>query len=223
MRSKLADVQEITTFRESLYRLFSECLLRPPGGAVAAAWQDPEWRGSLARLLDLPLSILPRNGELSDELELATEFARLFVVPATMTCPFESYHRIPWPVEDAAYGSLLACATHRVQQIYRSWRARPEAETEEVPDHAATELRFMAMLVALERQVRAAGDDGLLAATLHAQADFLDEHILAWFPAWMATVQARARLPYYRSLVEVLLRFLEVDRNTLESIVAARS
>jgi TorA maturation chaperone TorD len=96
-------------------------------------------------------------------------------------------------------------------------------ETEEVSDHAATELRFMAMLVALERQVRAAGDDGLLAATLRAQADFLDEHILAWFPAWTATVKARARLPYYRSLVDVLLRFLEVDRNTLESIVALRS
>ena len=121
MRSRTADEQEITTFRESLYRFFSECLLRPPGGAVAAAWQDPEWRASLARLLDLPLSILPRNGELGDDMELATDFARLFVVPATMTCPFEFYYRIPSPVpEDAAYGPLLACATQKVQQAYRS-------------------------------------------------------------------------------------------------------
>jgi TorA maturation chaperone TorD len=81
----------------------------------------------------------------------------------------------------------------------------------------------MAMLVALERQVRATGDDEPLNPILRAQADFLDQHILAWFPTWMATVQAVARLPYYRSLVEVLSRFLEVDRNTLGSLMAMRS
>ena len=223
MKTDATAIQEVTAFRESLYPFFSECFLRSPAGTTAAAWQDPEWRASLLRLLDLPASHLPSTGELGDATELAVEYAHLFVVPATHTCPFEFYHRARVrAAEDAGFGPLLASSA-AVQQIYHSWGLRPEMETEEVSDHAATELRFMAMLVALERQVRAAGDDGLLAATLRAQADFLDEHILAWFPAWTATVKARARLPYYRSLVDVLLRFLEVDRNTLASIVALRS
>jgi TorA maturation chaperone TorD len=94
-------------------------------------------------------------------------------------------------------------------------------ESEEVPDHAATELLFMAMLVAIERQLRAVGDDRELASVLRAQTAFLDQHILAWFPGWTATVQARALLPFYRSLVQLLTRFLEVDRNTLQLLVGA--
>lgn len=223
MKTNPTAIEEVTAFRESLYYFFSECVLRPPTGALAASWQDSEWRASLLRLLDLPASLLPTDGELGDATELAVEHARLFVVPSTHTCPFEFYHLAGGRVaQDAGFGPLLASSA-AVQQIYRSWGLRPEMETDEVPDHAATELHFMAMLVALERHVRAAGDDGSLAVILRAQADFLDEHILAWFPAWMPTVQARARLPYYRSLIDVLSRFLEVDRNTLESIVPPQS
>ena len=223
MNTRPAPVQEITAFRESLYYFLSECLLRSPTGTLAASWQDSEWRASLLRLLDLPASLLPSHAELGDVTELAVEYAQLFVVPSTHTCAFEFYHRAGGRVaENTGFGPLLASSA-AVQQIYRSWGLRPEMETEEVPDHAATELRFMAMLVALERQARTAGDDGPVAATLRAQADFLDEHVLAWFPAWMATVRAQARLPYYRSLVEVLSRFLEVDRKTLECMLALRS
>lgn len=211
-----SSIVEITTFRESLYRFFSECLLRPPAGALAASWRDRGWRASLLRLLDLPDSLMPGDEELRKETALAVEHARLFVVPTSHTCPFEFYHRAgDRTVEDTGYGPLLASSA-AVQQIYRSWGLCPEMETQEVPDHAATELRFMAMLVSLERQLRVGGNDEPLANILRAQADFLDSHILAWFPAWMATVRASARLPYYRSLIEILSRFLDVDRNTLE-------
>ncbi len=222
MKPAPPDVQEITAFRESLYRFFSDCLLRPPVDRAAAAWRDPEWRAGLLRLLDLPPSEWSPNLDPGDGQALAAEHARLFLVPATQTCPFESYHRTPRPVaEEVALGPLLGSAAAAVHQAYRSWGLRPEAETEEVPDHAATELRFMGMLVAIERHLRSRGADGPLVAVLRAQADFLDQHILAWFPAWIATVQARARLPFYRALVHLLARFLEVDRRTLELLEPA--
>lgn len=223
MTSEPPDAREITAFRESLYRFFSDCLLRPPQDSAAAAWRDPEWRAALLRLLDLPPSALPPDLELGDGEMLAAEHARLFLVPATQTCPFESYHRTPRPVTEegvVAFGPLPGKATIAVHKTYGSWGLRPEQETEEVPDHAATELRFMAMLVGIEGQIRTGEDDGQLNAVLSAQADFLDQHILAWFPVWTATVQARARLPFYRTLVHLLVRFLQTDRHTLELLVA---
>lgn len=222
MKTEAQDIQEIAAFRESLYRFFSDCLLRPPANHIAAAWQDPEWREGLLRLLDLPSADFAPSLDLADSQALAAEHARLFLVPATQTCPFESYHRAGEMAPGKPLsGPLLAGAAAAVRQVYRSWRLRPEAETEEVPDHAATELRFMAMLIAMERQQRAAGDHDALHRALRAQAEFLDAHIMAWVPTWTAIVQARAHLPFYRSLLQLLARFLEVDRGTLGVLVEA--
>lgn len=221
MKPEPPDVQEIARFRESLYRFFSDCLLRPPTDHAVAAWQDPAWRAGLRRLLDLPSSDLLPPLDPDEREMLAAEHARLFLVPATQTCPVEFYHSAGRPLaEDGPYGRLLASAV-AARDVYRSWKLRPEMETEEVPDHAATELRFMAMLVAMERQLRASGDEAQLASVWRAQASFLDQHILVWFPRWTATVQARALLPFYRCLVQLLIRFLELDRSTLGELAGA--
>lgn len=222
MTSVSSNIQEILTFRESLYRFFSECLLRPPSGSVAVAWRDAEWRGAFARLLDLLPSALPSVAELDDGKALAVEHARLFLLPATQTCPFQSYHEVTQAAaQDEGFRASPAGTAAAVQRVYRSWGLCPEEQTEEVSDHAATELRFMAMLVAIEGRVRANGAGGPLCAVLSAEADFLDQHILNWFPAWTALVQARARLPFYPALVHLLMRFLEMDRHTLELFIGS--
>ncbi len=77
----------------------------------------------------------------------------------------------------------------------------------------------MSVLVAIEAQLRASGADKELAGVLQAQKEFLDRHILAWLPAWMAVMRVRARLPFYRALVYLLQQFLEVDRRTLELLI----
>lgn len=213
------DLKEITAFRESLYHFFSESLLRPPDDRALAVWRDAEWRSALLRLLDLPSVSLPSDSELGSGKELAAEHARLFHVPATQTCPFESYHRA---TQHSDSGHLRANRTAEVLQVYRSWGLRPELLTEEVPDHAATQLLFMGKLISLESQLRAEGDDRQLTSALRAQKSFLDEHILVWFPAWITEVKKRAPHPFYRSVAQLLARFLEVDRNTLGLLLEVR-
>jgi len=106
-------------------------------------------------------------------------------------------------------------AVAQVAELYRSWGLDPAAETNEVPDHAATLLRFMALLIGVEGRLREQKEEAGLAAVLRQQAEFLDSHILSWFPRWLDRMRQSARMPFYRVLADLLERFLEKDRRTL--------
>ena len=99
----------------------------------------------------------------------------------------------------------------------------------ELPDHAAFELEFLSHLCAKEAKAREDDRPEEVAGLLRVQRNFLDRHLLLWFPALVHNVRLAAPVGFYRDIADVahalvvhdrdLIAVLEVDCN--EPAVAA--
>ena len=216
--------EEITSFRESVYRLFSRCLLQAPSMELRSLFENSEWRESARILLGAESEELCRDFANQAGLErLAIEHAALFVVPGPQqTFPFETSYRERRVVdEESRPGRMLGYTAVQVQRSYLEWGLPTDLDTDELPDHAGVELRFMALLVAAERLARNYADTRYGAAILRAEADFLRGHILEWFPQWIECLCQRARWPFYKSAARLLQSFLEAEKTTLDQLLDA--
>ncbi len=83
-----------------------------------------------------------------------------------------------------------------------NWRTRPE-------DHLALELQFLAYLLVPER-----GD------TLTEAAQFLDEHVLRWLPAFAQRVAERCRTRFFAALAQLTTAYCEELRDLLALVLA---
>ena len=215
---------EITSFRESVYQLFSRCLLQAPSMELRSLFENPEWRESAPILLGTESKDLWRDFANEADVErLATEHAALFVVPGPQqTFPCETSYREQRVVDGKRRpGPILGYTAVQVQRAYLDWGLPPDLNTDELPDHAGVELRFMALMAAAERLSRNSTEKCCAAAILRAEADFLNGHILQWFPQWLECVYQRARWPFYKSVATVLRDFLETEKTTLDLLLSA--
>lgn len=217
---------EIAAFRESVYQLFSRCLLQPPSKELRSQFQDPEWRQSARILLGAESENLCRDFAHEADVErLAVEHASLFVVPGPQqTFPFETSYRESSVVDGHSRpGRMLGYTALQIQRTYLGWGMPTDLYTDELPDHAGVELRFMALLASAERLTRNRVDKRCSGAILRAEAEFLDDHILQWFPQWLECVHQRARWPFYRSGAMLLRNFLEAEKVTLDQLLHANT
>ena len=51
------------------------------------------------------------------------------------------------------------------------------------------------------------------------ELEFLDNHLLRWFPRLRSTVEEWARLDFYRAVVRLTERFLVLDRSYLSQLL----
>jgi len=149
--------------------------------------------------------------------ELEREFMDLFVVPnPRYVAPYESVYRDRWLLEPASGTEpgtrpaplvmerlLMGESTMAVRQAYLQVGVLPE---EDLPDHIANELRFMAHLWAREAE---AGGDAPGLADLRQR--FREEHLLKWIGQLHEKVAERERLGYYRVALEVAETVLQGD------------
>ncbi len=209
---------ETTAFRLSLYRLFSECLLHVPSPERLSVLAHPRFMESARILLGSGLenlcSALPKHADVRD---LATEYAALFVIPGpSHTCPYETYYRDRYlRPTNCRPARMLGYTALQVQRAYAQWRVPADLNGEELPDHAGVELRFMSFLIAAEKRLNGSSLEAPLTAVARAQAEFLSDHILRWFPEWLDYVIRRACQPFYKTAAIILKRFLEVERDGL--------
>ncbi|MBI3694344.1 MAG: molecular chaperone TorD family protein [Acidobacteria bacterium] len=213
---------EITAFRGSVYQIFSECILRPPTREILAVFANAEWRESACALLGPEVRNLCTDLAPRQEAEyLAVEHSALFVVPGPQqTFPYETNYREKRVLNgESRPGLRLGRAASEVVKTYQEWGMRADLETDELPDHAGVELRFMSMLVAAEGLAWEAHAEPSAVSLQQAQSGFLDRHVLQWFPQWLQFVHQRARRPFYRSASLVLQGFLETEKVTLNRLL----
>lgn len=217
---------EIAAFRQSIYHIFSECLLHPPSTQRLPLFQDLAWRQSAVALLGPEMEQLCVNlvGQ-ADANALAVEHAALFVVPGPQqTFPFETNYRQKISVEGKSKpGKMLGRPAAQVRTFYQEWGLPGDLQTDELPDHAGVELRFMSLLVAAERLAVDCSDEACARGILLAEAEFLNAHIMQWFPQWLECVRQRSHQIFYRTAVTVLKRFLETEQVTLDQLISAAS
>jgi len=149
--------------------------------------------------------------------ELEREFMDLFVVPnPRYVAPYESVYRDRWLLEPASGTEpgkgpaplvmerlLMGESTMAVRQAYLQAGVLPE---EDLPDHIANELRFMAHLWAREAEA-----DGEAAGLADLRQRFREEHLLKWIGQLREKVAERERLGYYRVALEVAEAVLQGD------------
>ena len=150
-------------------------------------------------------------------IELEREFMDLFVVPnPRYVAPYESVYRDRWLLEPAPVTEpgkspaplamarlLMGESTMAVRQAYLQAGVLPE---EDLPDHIANELRFMAHLWAREAEA-----DGEAPALGDLRQRFREEHLLQWIGQLREKVAERDRLGYYRVALEVAEAVLQGD------------
>lgn len=189
--------------RKNLYAFLANVLTsRPTADSVGRVRQ-------MAEVLGIPCREAWPIGDLEQE------YVELFVVPnPRYVAPYESVYRDAWLLPVAhdpespfaarsrmIKGLVMGESTAAVQECYRDAGLVP---SEELPDHIANELRFMAYL--WERETQTPQEGGRY-ATLRAR--FRDEHLLKWVGQLHDRILESERLRYYSvalKLAELILR-----------------
>jgi TorA maturation chaperone TorD len=197
--------ETIAEERSRLYAFLASVLCSAPTADTARAVCQ------LASALGIPC---PEGLALGD---LEREFMDLFVVPnPRYVAPYESVYRDRWLLEPASGNEpgqgdtpqvverlLMGESTMAVRQAYLRVGVLPE---DDLPDHIANELRFMAHLWAREAE---AGGDAPALADLRQR--FREEHLLKWIGQLHKQVAEKERLGYYRAALEVAEAVLQTD------------
>ena len=141
--------------------------------------------------------------------DLEREYMDLFVVPnPRYVAPYESVFRDSWsnPVEGGApiRGLLMGDSSLAVRRCYDEAGVAP---ADELPDHVATELQFMAWLWALQ----AAPESGDVAAVAELRSRFRADHVARWIADLRGRVAERDRLGFYAAALRVTEAVIESD------------
>lgn len=223
--------------RETLYRFLAALVSDPRGPAwealvldshsqavtrLAADLLHDAFAGAPAALGfgELPIEDLdmrPVLQELARPLdELRDEYVRTFGLVFNRECPpYETEYQRN---EDTFF---------RAQQMadiggfYRAFGLQPGADRGERPDHIATELEFMSLLLHKQRTAFGRSEEDIALAAEHcevcrqAQADFLREHLGWWTPAFAHAVRRKAEQGICFATAGLLAAFLPVERTVL--------
>jgi TorA maturation chaperone TorD len=141
--------------------------------------------------------------------DLEREYMDLFVVPnPRYVAPFESVFRDSWsnPVEGGAAvrGLLMGDSSLAVQRCFDEAGVAPK---DELPDHVASELQFMAWL--WQQQAERESSDVTAIAELRSR--FRADHVARWIADLSGRVAERDRLGFYAAALRVTEAVIEGD------------
>ncbi len=187
-------------------------------GFLAGVFCSPPTADSVHAVSQMALTLGISCPEALPLSELEREFMDLFVVPnSRYVAPYESVYRDRWVLGPAAGtepGSgaapltmerlLMGESTMGVRQAYLQVGILPE---EELPDHIANELRFMAYTWARQAESPA----GEVSAWVEFRESFCREHLLKWIGQLREKVAESDKLGYYRAALQVAEVVLQED------------
>jgi TorA maturation chaperone TorD len=109
---------------------------------------------------------------------LQAEYVRLFInaLPEVSCPPYGSFY---------LEGALMGESTVRLRNLYLSYGW----QTDEMADHIAVELEFLALLAALS-------EDG----AIQEDYKFVWDHLNLWVPAFLERVEENDRIGFYRAV-----------------------
>jgi TorA maturation chaperone TorD len=124
-----------------------------------------------------------------DLMALQGEYVRLFInaLPEVPCPPYGSFY---------LEGILMGESTVKLKKLYASYGW----QTDEMADHIAVELEFMALLTAL-------GPDG----PIQEDCQFVRDHLNAWAPAFLDQVAENDRSGFYGSVSRYAKKILCSD------------
>ncbi len=186
--------------RSRFFWWLAEWFLGPPDSDRIASLPAPE-SDTPATALDAAWQTLARASPETDAAtleRLGVEFTRLFsgmqegMGPPP---PFESVWREDRLIGESTVAVIEAYARAGFADIDPG--AGPQ-------DHAAVELKFMALLALREAEARRANETDKARRRLDQQRDFLGRHLTAWAPRWADAIIGQSREPLFAALAGLL-------------------
>lgn len=144
------------------------------------------------------VAAMPTSIRQEDLDELAAEYAAIYLTGAYQASPYESV----WTDDEhlmcqAAMNDLRAIYSQAGLAV-ENWRNRPD-------DH------FVFQLLYIAHQLQNARDE----SDCKAVADFMDQHLLGWFDAFVELVGRRSRNPFYVRLLQLTAAWCHEARSVL--------
>ena len=141
--------------------------------------------------------------------ELAVDYVRAFIGSGndgfSAAYPYESVYTSPKRL-------MMQDARDEVLVLYRAFGLDKQESWKEGEDHIALELEFEQILC--ERAIAAyeAGDEDECLKLLLSQRNFLEDHLLAWYPMMAADLQKFPQTDFYKGLGRQADRRLPAQR-----------
>ena len=110
-------------------------------------------------------------------------------------------------------------ARDEVLMLYRAAGLEKLESEKEAEDHIAYELEFMAILTSRTIEVLRKGDEELAVSYLLQQRNFLEDHLLRWYPMMADDIAKFAKTSFYRGVGLITLGFLNSDAEFLNDLL----
>jgi putative dimethyl sulfoxide reductase chaperone len=165
--------------------------LAPP--SAESVDDTAELAETLAELPGAPASLRALASELAgcDASELAVAHERLFTGDVRLP-PYEGSYEID-PFRQARQMADVA-------GFYRAFGADAHGPETERPDHAGTELEFLAFLGLRRLEAETGGDEETATRCAEIEDDFLTAHAGRWLPVFFSRLADEAAHPVHRAL-----------------------
>lgn len=153
------------------------------------------------------------EGEMESTLhELAADYARVFLMGRGSVHPYESAYT-------SDKGLLMQEAFRDVQACYAASGFEVSPDSDEMADHVALELEFMARLASRMREAMAEDNVADARSLLDRQRSFHRIH-LRWIARFAKDVEARAETEWYGTVARILDDVVASDGVLMEELDA---
>lgn len=193
-----------------VYRVLGELYLQRPTETLREDIHDwaTEWLDTAADLpeaIEAPLERI-RDGSRADVQTLRQAYTHLFRGISERNSPAPPYESLQRD------GRLFTETTTEVRQGY-CWAGVDvdAADDNEPADHLGIELQFLAELLAMDDSDRGPDDPEIT----DAKWWLLDEHLLAWVPAYRDRIQDADAPAFYAGVVDLTVALVEIHHDRL--------
>lgn len=149
--------------------------------------------------------------------ELAVDYVRAFIGSGndgySAAYPYESVYTSPKRL-------MMQDARDEVLVLYHAAGIDKQESWKEGEDHIALELEFEQILAERALAALEADDDERCLHCLLQQRNFLEDHLLAWYPMMAEDMQKYPRTDFYRGLGKLTSGFLRNDLEFLDDVLA---
>ena len=127
--------------------------------------------------------------------------------------PFESVYTSPKRL-------MMQQARDEMLAIYKAAGLGKADSWKDAEDHLAVQLEYMTVLSTRISENYDAGNEDETIALLVSQKNFLEDHLLAWYPMMATDIEKFAKTSFYQGLGKLTSGFFESDKEFLDDILA---
>lgn len=149
--------------------------------------------------------------------ELAVDYVRAFIGAGndgfSAAYPYESVYTSPRRL-------MMQDARDEVLVLYRAAGLEKKDTWKEGEDHIALELEFEQILIERSIEALESGDEDACLSLLIQQRNFLEDHLLSWYPMMAEDMLKFPRTDFYLGLGKLTSGFLQNDKDFLDDVLA---